>query len=101
MVCRTRNTKKGGSRIVALYNERLNKMSAWKRTQRRRAQKVTGYFTEDEGEIIRYEFSQGKISVSLVKPPFSPSETKQHIIKQCHSLPSDIVEAKSRKVSKG
>lgn len=34
----------------ALYQDWLNKTSAWKRTQRRRAQKVKSYFRKDKGE---------------------------------------------------
>lgn len=61
MLCRTRsNTKKVERRIMALYKERLNKTSAWKRTQMRRAQKVN-YFRKDKGETICYYFSQDKI----------------------------------------
>lgn len=53
-------TKKRERRIVAFYKERL-KTSAWKGTQRRRAQKVRNYFRKDEGETICYYFSQDKI----------------------------------------
>lgn len=46
---------------MALYKEKLNKPSAWKRTQRRKAQKIMNYFRTDEGETICYRFSQDKI----------------------------------------